>query len=138
MDPELLTVVKDSYTRCLRGSDFLPAFYRHFFRACPAAEPLFARTDLDRQARLLQHALGLLLTFPKEPPGEPSLLTRLAAKHGPGEMNINPAWYPLFLQALVETAEQFDPEFTPALADAWRAVLTPGLAYMQSYGRPAD
>lgn len=138
MDPELLALTRASYTRCLKAPDFLLAFYRNFFRVCPAAEPLFANTDLDRQARLLQHALGLLLTFPKQQPNEPTVLTRLAIKHGPEKLNIDPRWYPLFLQALVETAAQHDPEFTPAVAEAWRTALAPGLSYMQSYGRHAD
>jgi hemoglobin-like flavoprotein len=138
MDPESLTLAKASYDRCLKAPDFLLAFYRHFFRICPGAEPLFAKTDLDRQARLLQHALGLLLVFPKEQPQEPTVLTRLAIKHGPGDLNIEPGWYPLFLRALVETVAQFDPEFTPVVGEAWRTVLAPGISYMQSYGRSQD
>lgn len=138
MDQEPLALAKASYERCLKAPDFLLAFYRQFFRVCPGAEPLFAKTDLDRQARLLQHALGLLLAFPKEQPKEPTVLTRLAIKHGPGELNIEPGWYPLFLRALVETVTQFDPEFTPVVAEAWRTVLAPGISYMQSYGRPED
>jgi len=135
VESDHLTVTRASYARCLTVEGFLEAFYRHFFRACPEAEPLFARTDLPRQARLLQHAIGLLLLFPTRSLREPTVLTRLAVKHGPGELNIDPAWYPLFLESLVETAREHDPEFSPEVAAAWRETLKPGIAYMQRFGR---
>jgi hemoglobin-like flavoprotein len=135
MNPESVAVAKASYSRCQDQPDFLLAFYRQFFRICPAAEPLFARTDLDRQARLLQHALGLLLAFPAQPLKEPTVLTRLAIRHGPDDLNIDPAWYPLFLEALVTTVSAHDPQFTARTAEAWREALRPGLTYMQQYNR---
>lgn len=135
MKPNPVAVAKASYARCLSTSDFLLTFYRNFFRVCPAAEPLFANINLDRQARLLQHALGLLLAFPATSTQEPTVLTRLAVKHGPEGLNIDPSMYPPFLEALVESATEHDPEFTPAIAEAWREAVKPGLAYMQGHGR---
>ncbi len=135
MTDDAVAVAKASYARCLRAPEFLLAFYGNFFRACPPAEPLFAKVDLPRQARLLQHAVGLLLAFPKGPPKEPTLLSRLAVKHGPGGLDINPEWYAPFCEALIETASQHDPGFTPATGDAWRQALAPGITYMKEYGR---
>jgi hemoglobin-like flavoprotein len=135
MKPDAVAVAKASYARCLGRPDFLLAFYRHFFRACPAVEPLFAGIDIVRQAKLLQHALGLLLAFPADSVQEPTVLTRLAIKHGPDGMNIDPDWYPPFVEALVESAAEHDPEFTPAIAEAWRQAVRPGITYMQWYGR---
>ena len=130
MDGSAITTAKASYHRCAASPDFLPAFYRNFFQACPAAEPLFATTDFTRQVKLLSHAIGLLLIFPQEHPQEPNPLTRLAEKHGPAGLKIDPAWYPLFMDSLVLTASQFDPEFSPALGQAWRDALRPGIEYM--------
>lgn len=135
MKPDAVTVAKASFTRCLATPDFLLAFYQNFFRTCPAAEPMFATIDLTRQARLLQHALGLLLAFPATSAVEPTVLTRLAIKHGPEGMNIDPGWYAPFLEALVESAASHDPDFTPAVAAAWREAVEPGMTYMQRHGR---
>ena len=135
MKPDAVAVAKASYARCLGTPDFLLTFYRNFFRACPAAEPMFAGIEIARQAKLLQHALGLLLAFPATSDHEPTVLTRLAVKHGPEGLNIDPDWYPVFVEALVKSAAEHDPEFTPATADAWREAVKPGMEYMQWYGR---
>ncbi len=130
MDGAATATAKASYHRCAASPDFLPAFYRNFFRACPEAEPLFAKTDFTRQVRLLSHAIGLLLIFSQQFTQEPNPLSRLAEKHGPTDLNIEPAWYPLWVDSLVLTASQFDPEFTPSLAQAWRDAIRPGIEYM--------
>lgn len=131
MDGPAIATAKASYQRCAAFPDFISAFYRNFFQTCPAAEPLFAATDFPRQMKLLSHAIGLLLIFPQQGTQEPNPLTRLAEKHGPSGLNIDPAWFPLFADSLVLTASQFDPEFTPSVAQAWRDAIRPGVEYMQ-------
>ncbi|HEY7682173.1 MAG TPA: globin [Gemmatimonadales bacterium] len=131
MDPDPIATAKASYARCEANPDFLQGFYRHFFATCPAAETLFARTDFARQIKLLRHAIGLLLAFPSQPREEPTLLTRLAEKHGPRGLNIDPSWYPLFVESLLQSVREHDPGFTPAVGLAWREALRPGITYMQ-------
>jgi hemoglobin-like flavoprotein len=133
MNPHAIDVTKASYARCLASPRFLSDFYQRFFANCPAAEPLFAQTDFERQIRLLQHAIGLLIAFAHQPADDPSLLTRLARKHGPDELAIEPLWYPIFLRSLIETAAKHDPEFTPAVAGAWHEALTPGIEFMAKF-----
>src|SRR2546430_8647779 len=53
--------------------------YTTLFRS--EAKPRFARTDFERQNKLLRHAFSLLLLFPNEPRTEPGLLTRVAERH---------------------------------------------------------
>src|SRR5881296_1278089 len=81
VSPDLIAVARESFNRCCAAGDFSPCFYRNFFRACPEAAPLFARTDFQRQHKLLQHAIGLLLAFPSQPHTEPTILTRVADRH---------------------------------------------------------
>ena len=133
MMTDAVAITKASYSRCLESPDFLGAFYKQFFSICPDARPLFSHTDFDRQTRLLQHAIGLLIAFSHQPPEGPSVLDRLTAKHGPRELNIKPSWYPLFLESLVLTAGRHDPEFTPEIAQAWRDAVGPGVEYMAKY-----
>jgi hemoglobin-like flavoprotein len=131
-DAAVIALAKASYDRCREVPDFFPSFYRTFLATCPEAGPLFARTEFERQNKLLRHAVGLLLTFPNQPPGEPTLLSRLAERHSRRDLNIDPALYAPFIDSLIATVRQFDPEFTPATEAAWRATVRQGVEYMKA------
>jgi len=131
-DPDPVSVARASYARCCEAPEFFPTFYANFFRACPAAEPMFARTDFPRQHKLLRHAIGLLFSFEHQPATEPNVLTRVAERHGRGDLGVSPTMYPAFIESLIETARQYDPEFTDTTASAWRTATAKGIAYMQS------
>ena len=85
-----------------------------------------------KQNNLLRHAVGLLLIFPNQPPGEPTLLSRLAERHSRRELKIDPAMYAPFIDSLIATVRQFDSEFTPATEAAWRATVRLGVEYMKA------
>jgi hemoglobin-like flavoprotein len=135
MSSQATEITRASFSRCVERPGFFAAFYRNFFAALPEAEPLFARTDLAKQHKLIEHAIKILLIFPPQEDGEPTLLTRLAKKHGTAELGIDPAWYAPFLDSLVFTASQFDPEFTRETGAAWRESLQPGMDYMRDWDR---
>lgn len=130
--PELIAAARGSFARCCAAPDFFAGFYRTFFRACPEAEPLFAKTDFQRQHKLLQHAIGLLLAFPGQPLAEPTILRRVADRHSRRELNIDPSLYRPFVDSLIQTVREHDPRFDAGLEDAWRRTIAPGVAYMQS------
>ncbi len=127
-----MEVAKASYERCRESDAFFRSFYRNFFAACPPAEPMFAKTDFDRQIRLLRHAIGLLLIFPIQSRAEPTILTRVAERHSRGDLDVAPELYGDFVDALIDTVAEYDPAFTSDVADAWRAAIAQGIAYMQS------
>lgn len=126
-------IARDSFHRCLESPTFFTDFYQTLFRAIPASEPMFAQTDFDRQARLLEHAIKILMIFPTNQPTEPTVLTRLAAKHGRAGLDVPPAWFPVFLDCLVATAARCDPQFSPAVEAAWREALEPGIEYLREW-----
>jgi hemoglobin-like flavoprotein len=128
---ESIAVAKASFDRCCEHADFFICFYRNFFRNCPGVEPMFASTDFERQHRLLRHAIGLLLIFPNQPPGEPTILSRVAERHGPRDLNIDPELYPGWVTSLMQTVAEHDPEFDELVESAWRRVIAPGIAYMR-------
>ncbi|HEV2671881.1 MAG TPA: globin [Gemmatimonadales bacterium] len=132
VDQATTAAAKASYDRCCQVPDFLQAFYRNFLAACPEAVPRFAGTKFDQQTKLLRHAIGLLLIFPKQPAREPTLLARVAERHSRRDLNIDPALYRPFIDALIDTVKQFDRECTPAVEAAWRATVAPGVEYMKS------
>jgi len=127
-----LETARASYDRCCQTRGFPEGFYTHFFSRCAAAEPMFAHTDFTRQVKLLRHAIGSLLIFPKHGKSEPNLLTRVADRHGRGDLAVDPALYPQFVDALIDTVRDHDVQFGPAIERAWRATVAPGIAYMQS------
>jgi hemoglobin-like flavoprotein len=125
-----IAIAKASYDRCCERADFFVCFYRNFFQNCPGVEPMFAQTDFERQNKLLRHAIGLLLIFPNQPADEPTILSRVAERHGPTDLNIDPELYPGFVESLVQTVAEHDAEFDTAVEDAWRRTIAPGIAYM--------
>jgi len=132
VDKATTALAKASYERCCQASDFLQTFYRNFLAACPEAVPRFAHTNFEQQTKLLRHAIGLLLIFPGQPQKEPTLLARVAERHSTRDLDVDPALYRPFIDALVDTVKQFDRECTPAVEAAWRATVAPGVAYMKS------
>ena len=123
-------IAQQSYARCLRSPDFLPRFYEHLLASDPAIPPMFERTEFPRQYRLLQHALGLLLSYGNNP--DDLLLERIAAKHSAHSIDVPPRLYPLFADSLVRTIREFDDSCDDGVEHAWRRALEPGLEYMKS------
>lgn len=132
IDKAVTALAKASYDRCCKAPDFLQAFYRNFLTACPEAAPRFVHTNFDQQTKLLRHAIGLLLIFPTQPPREPTLLARVAERHSRRDLNIDPAFFGPFIEALITTVKQFDGECTPAIEAAWRETVAPAVEYMKS------
>lgn len=123
-------IAQQSYSRCLRSPDFLPRFYEHLLASDPSIPPMFARTEFPRQYRLLQHALGLLLSYGNRP--DDVLLERLAAKHSAKSIDVAPPLYGLFVDSLLATIREFDDRCDGDVEGAWREALRPGLDFMKS------
>jgi len=132
VDDPAAEAAKASYARCCEEENFFSTFYERFFAACPPARALFAATDFARQHKLLRHAIGTLLIFGHQPESDPNLLTRIAVRHSRKELGVDPAWYPLFLDSLIDTVRTYDPRFGPGVEAAWRTATAKGIAYMQS------
>ncbi len=132
LDPATMAAAKTSYDRCCAAEHFFEDFYRNFFARCPRAKPMFAHTDFERQNNLLRHAFGLLLIFPNQPEREPTILARVAERHSRRELGVDPSMYQPFIDALIDTVRDCDPQFTAAVESAWRRTVERGVAYMQS------
>jgi hemoglobin-like flavoprotein len=132
IDTEALNAAHASYERASAKPEFYASFYANFFKVCPEARPKFAKTNFERQHKLLHHAIGLLLIYPKHQSDEPNLLSRIAKRHGRKDLDIPVAMYPPFIDALVTTIRQCDEGFTEQLSEDWRRILTLGMEYMKS------
>jgi hemoglobin-like flavoprotein len=131
--PGQVELARASYDRCRQSESFLTDFYNVFLASDPSFPRMFALTDFTRQQRLLQHGIGLLMSFAGRP--NPHLLERLAERHGPGELNIPAEHYTLWVDALLVAVKQHDPQFTDDIGEAWKVSLAPGIRYMEQFGR---
>jgi len=132
VDPNAVSIAQASYDRCRDTPEFFYRFYANFFADCPEAQSMFANTDFDRQHKLLRHAIGLLLSFNSQSGDEPTILSRVAERHSRGDLAVDPSLYPFFVDSLIKTLHQLDPEFTADTEAAWRAATAKGIAYMQA------
>jgi hemoglobin-like flavoprotein len=123
-------LAEESYRRCSSVPGFFAALYELLLASDPRIPPMFAATRFERQNKLLQHGLGVLLIYAKRP--NPVLLDRIAQRHSRADVNVPPELYPRFVEALVRAVERFDPQYRPEVADSWRRAMEPGIAYMQS------
>jgi hemoglobin-like flavoprotein len=117
-----------SYARCQKAPEFFRAFYNRFLASDPTVPPYFATTRFDKQEKLLQHGLSMLLIFARR--SNPYLLNRLVERHGPADLNIPARLYPVFLESLLATVKEYDSACDPAVLEAWRSALKPGIALM--------
>src|SRR5262245_25366581 len=103
-------IAQESFRRCQR-EEFFQGFYKRLLASDHSLPAKFAKTDFSRQNKLLQHGLGLLLNYARHP--NPSLLERLGHRHAQGDLDVPPTLYPNFVEALVATVREFDPQCDP-------------------------
>lgn len=130
VEPEMVEMAEASYRRVNTDDGFFTSFYGRLLASDPVIKQMFAKTDFERQNKLLQHALGLLIAYGK--PGNGRILDRIAQRHQRHDINVLPSLYPHFVESLVATLRDQDPEFSPAVEQAWRAAIAPGIAFLTS------
>jgi hemoglobin-like flavoprotein len=123
-----------SYLRCSQEG-FYRGFYGRLLESDSRIGAMFAHTDFTRQNKLLKHALGLLLAYGV--PGNGRILEQIAERHGPADLDIEPSLYPVFVECLIATVKEYDPQYTRDLELSWRRALEPGIAFLASFGRGA-
>jgi hemoglobin-like flavoprotein len=123
-------IAQESYSRCLRSPRFFVSLYERLLASDPGIPPMFARTEFPKQYKLLQHGLGLLLSYANR--ADDSLLDRIAARHSSSGIGVHPAMYALFTDSLLATVRELDPMCSADVEQAWRDALQPGIAFMQS------
>jgi len=122
-----------SLKRCLAAPGFLDSFYGRFVGSSEEVREKFKNTDMKRQARVLEDSLYVVANAVQ---GEENSLARgalpaLAARHSRQDLDIAPHLFDLWIECLVETAREHDPQFAPAVEAAWRETLTFGADYMR-------
>lgn len=124
--------VQASFGRCCLNPNFLDAFYKNFLATSPEIAALFKNTDFQKQKRMLQMGLNMLITYAVGTGVVDGYMQQLSEKHSRRELNIEPRHYTSWLNSLMTAVKQFDPKYTPELEQAWLACLNKGIAVMKS------
>ncbi len=131
MDSATLDVFDRSLLRCETQWDFLDRFYARFLASSPEVREKFAKTDFVRQKRALRASLHhLLLAAQNGGRGPEGYLTDVAARHGSSQLDIGAHLYDLWLDSLLATVRECDPEWSPAVEEAWEKVMMVGIRYL--------
>lgn len=128
--PGTIHIAEESYRRC-QAEAFFRAFYDRFLASDEKVRAKFANTDFTRQIKLLQHSIGLLFVYAKR--RNPSILERIAARHGRDDVDVPPDLYPLFVESLMATVKAFDPHYGAEVEQAWRMAIAPGIEFMSGW-----
>jgi hemoglobin-like flavoprotein len=125
---------RSSLKRCLATPEFLRSFYDLFMGYSEEIRAKFRQTDFTRQTRVLADSLYAMAVVAQGGGESPAWaeIDRLAGKHARRELDIRPELYDVWLDCLVRSARQHDPEYTPALEEAWRKTLRAGIDRMRS------
>lgn len=118
-------IVFQSYGRCCNRPDFFQHFYARFMASSDQIRARFDNTDMSAQHHLLRHGILQLVLHARGM--SDAKLRALGETHCRHALNIKPEWYDNWLDALVATIEQFDPEYSADVQSAWRNAITPGI-----------
>jgi len=62
--------------------------------------------------------------------GPDAYLAGVAERHGAGQLEIGAELYDLWLDSLLATVKECDPEFSPEVEKAWEDVMMVGIQYL--------
>ena len=128
-------ILRDSHDRLMASEHTMKAFFEDFYRRFLASGEVrahFRDTDMAQQRQMLRRSLQHVLAFSVTMTAT-DFLVNLAKRHGRGDLDISPALYDTWLEALIATVRSHDPEFNRDVETAWRVVLAPSIAFMRSY-----
>jgi hemoglobin-like flavoprotein len=134
VDDKALQLVDDSLHRCAANPAFLDMFYERFLNSSPRVKEKFANTDFVHQKRALMASFHLLLLAAEdEKHGPERYLKDIAARHGKAELDVGAQDYDLWLDSLLETIRECDPQCDAAIERAWESVLGVGIGYLLNH-----
>lgn len=123
--------VMQSYGRCCASPSFFDDFYKTFLNSSPAIREKFVKTDMAAQKHLLRAGILNLVLFARGMPE--TKLRALGESHSRTGFNIRPELYDIWLDSLLQTIRQHDPELEPADLLAWQETLGKGIDVIKSH-----
>ena len=133
IDERTLETFSESLARCNSNPAFVERFYEIFLASSPKVAEKFAHTDFVRQKAALRASLDAMLLSAKDPKTSPQQYLRdLADRHSSRQLNIGAELYDLWLDSLLAAVNEFDPENSPVVQEAWEKTMMVGISYLLS------
>jgi len=124
---------RNSLSRCINNPAFLDRFYDLFMTSSEEIRKKFADTDFDRQKRMLQDSLFVMMASAGATSGVAyKELSKLGERHSRNQRDIKPELYDIWLECLMKAVAENDPEFVPGIETAWRESLKSGIDFLKS------
>lgn len=115
--------VHQSYGRALMNPKLIERFYKIFMDSSPQIRAKFVDTDFDTQYELLNQGISMAILFPMENVIAKQAISRLQTRHNRDNLDINPQLYGYWVDSLMLTLEESDPQFDEDLEQDWRQLL---------------
>lgn len=117
--------VFQSYGRSCDKPVFFEDFYNNLLNKSPEVRAMFANTNMDSQRALVRGGVLWLIMHARGMPD--TKIRMLGESHSKKKMNINPMYYSMWMDALIETLYKHDPDFNHDLEVCWRDTLRPSI-----------
>lgn len=118
-----LTLVTESYRRCLANREFYDQFFLGLNRRIPDVLRYFEDADMRIMHGFLRKAVTTSLMEAAGSPAAAKQLEKVRQMHGQGQLDIPLAWFPLWLEALIDAVRAADAEVSYEIETAWREVM---------------
>lgn len=133
MDAAILKTFDESLVRCQAQAGFLDRFYEIFLASSPMVRAKFSNTDFVHQKRALRMSLhAMALAAEDEVAGPAKYLESFAERHSGRSLNIGAEYYDLWLDSLLQTVRETDPECSAEVLQSWERVMMVGIGYLLS------
>ena len=119
-----------SLDRCMENEDFIPAFYDRFLATSEEIRDKFRHTNFEQQNKMLLRSLRLAAGATAGDPESLKELRERARTHDRDHLDIEPPLYDVWLQAVLETVQEFDAEWDETIEKTWRTILGYVISYM--------
>lgn len=134
--PDYTRILSNSLGRMEKGEsgkgDIISRFYDHFVQSSPEVSEKFSNTEMDRQKEMLRDSFNHMLTFSTTRRSGVEL-EGIAESHSHDRLDVAPRLYDLWLESLITTIRELDPECDKSVEMAWRIVMSPGIEFMKGH-----
>ena len=128
--------VKRSFGRCLlyqvKDKKFLDRFYEIFISSHSAIKPIFEKTEFKTQVAALKNGINMAILHAKGDSLAADVLSKIRKSHNRHYLNINPEFYPYWVNSLIQVIKESDPQFNDSLEKKWRSVLQFTVDYIKA------
>lgn len=126
------TEVFNSFNRVKEDKQFIVRFYQHLFKVRPETEAYFSNVDFEKQKTLIIRGIEFALKSIQGDEESKTQMIRISKTHAKNNMDISPHLYYYWIEALVYTLKNSDPDWYDDLEYYWTEVITRPVSFMIS------